>query len=132
MDLAPNSGGAPPLRFLAGTSLAVTVAAGPGEEGRSGQWQFAFGQQVLAGGVFQLDESRQGRFSLTLPDVRHRTACSLTVSVAQTSARLRQGEAPLRRGKARPQREARLRRSSRGWRRRSRHPRPPGAPRPRP
>jgi len=87
LDLAPNAGGAPPLRFLAGTSLAVTVAAGPGEQGRSGQWQFAFGQQVLAGGAFQLDESRQGRFSLTLPDVRHRTACSLTVSVSRTAAK---------------------------------------------
>jgi len=87
MDLAPNSGGAPPMRFLAGTRLAVAVAAGPGEPGRSGQWQFAFGQQVLAGGAFQLDESRQGRFSLTLPDVRHRTACSLMVNVSRTAAK---------------------------------------------
>jgi len=99
LDLAPGAGEAsafakasadkPPLRFLAGTQLAVTVAAGAGEQGRSGQWQFAFGQgqEVLAGGAFQLDDSRQGRFRLTLPDVRHRTACSLMVSVSRAAAK---------------------------------------------
>ena len=83
---APDRAGGLPVAGLSGRGVSIALV-GPAKG--SIKWEFAYRQDVLKRGQLRLGADGFGTLGLILPEVRHRTECSLMASCnGKTSSRV--------------------------------------------
>ena len=75
--LKPTGAALRPATAIAGSSLTVAITAKP--DARP-SWRFGFAGRALAAGSIATDADGRGRLTVVLPEVRHRTTCTLLLA----------------------------------------------------